>query len=105
MRDALKLAGCPIVFSLCEWGNSKHWTWAANVGHLWRTTTDIVDQGEGRRPRNGAGILSLADMQAELWSYAGPGHWDDPDTLEVGNGGMSNEKLRRPGPMGAQGPR
>jgi alpha-galactosidase len=94
MRDALKLAGRPIVFSLCEWGNSKPWTWAANVGHLWRTTTDIVDQWEGRRPRNGAGILTLADMQAELYSFAGPGHWNDPDMLEVGNGGMSNIEYR-----------
>jgi alpha-galactosidase len=94
MRDALKLAGRPIVFSLCEWGNSKPWTWAANVGHLWRTTTDIVDQWEGKRPRNGAGILTLADMQAELYSYAGPGHWNDPDMLEVGNGGMSNTEYR-----------
>jgi alpha-galactosidase len=94
MRDALKLAGRPIVFSLCEWGNSKPWTWAANVGHLWRTTTDIVDQWEGRRPRNGAGILTLADMQAELYSFAGPGHWNDPDMLEVGNGGMNNIEYR-----------
>ena len=94
MRDALQLAGRPIVFSLCEWGNSKPWTWAANVGHLWRTTTDIVDQWEGRRPRNGAGIITLVDMQYGLESYAGPGHWNDPDMLEVGNGGMSNTEYR-----------
>jgi alpha-galactosidase len=87
-------AGRPIVFSLCEWGNSKPWTWAANVGHLWRTTTDIVDQWEGRRPRNGAGIITLVDMQYGLESYAGPGHWNDPDMLEVGNGGMSNTEYR-----------
>jgi alpha-galactosidase len=94
MRDALKLAGRPIVLSLCEWGNSKPWTWAPNVGHLWRTTTDIVEQWEGRRPRNGAGILTLAEMQAVLYSYAGPGDRNDPDMLEVGNGGMSNAEYR-----------
>ncbi len=94
MRDALKQAGRPIVFSLCEQGNSKPWTWAANVGHLWRTTTDIVDPWKSRRPRNGAGILTLADMQAALYSFAGPGHWNDPDMLEVGNGGMTNTEYR-----------
>lgn len=67
MRDALKLAGRPIVFSLCEWGNSKPWTWAANVGHLWRTTTDIVDQWEGRRPRNGGMSNTEYRSHFSLW--------------------------------------
>jgi alpha-galactosidase len=94
MHDALQLAGRPIVFSLCEWGNSKPWTWAAAVGNLWRTTTDIQDVWEGKMKGNGAGVVTIADMQADLADYAGPGHWNDPDMLEVGNGGMSNTEYR-----------
>jgi alpha-galactosidase len=94
MHDALQLAGRPIVFSLCEWGNSKPWTWAANVGHLWRTTTDIKDIWEGKMRGNGAGVVTIADMQVDLADYAGPGHWNDPDMLEVGNGGMSDVEYR-----------
>jgi len=94
MRDALALAGRPIVFSLCEWGNSQPWTWAAPVGNLWRTTTDITDMWEGKMPVNGAGVVTIADMQADLADYAGPGHWNDPDMLEVGNGSMSDIEYR-----------
>jgi len=94
MRDAIALAGRPMVFSLCEWGNSKPWTWAAGVGNLWRTTTDIQDMWEGKLPGNGAGVVTIADMQADLADYAGPGHWNDPDMLEVGNGGMSGAEYR-----------
>jgi alpha-galactosidase len=94
MRDALQLAGRPIVFSLCEWGNSKPWTWAAAVGHMWRTTTDITDIWEGKMAGNGAGVVNIADMQADLADFAGPGHWNDPDMLEVGNGGMSDTEYR-----------
>jgi alpha-galactosidase len=94
MRDAIALAGRPMVFSLCEWGNSKPWTWAAGVGNLWRTTTDIKDLWEGKLPGNGAGVVTIADMQADLADYAGPGHWNDPDMLEVGNGGMSETEYR-----------
>jgi alpha-galactosidase len=94
MRDALQLAGRPIVFSICEWGNSKPWTWAPAVGNLWRTTTDIKDIWEGRMRGNGAGVVTIADMQVDLADYAGPGHWNDPDMLEVGNGGMNLTEYR-----------
>jgi len=94
MRDAIALAGRPMVFSLCEWGNSKPWTWAADVGNLWRTTTDIKDMWEGKLPGNGAGVVTIADMQVDLAEFAGPGHWNDPDMLEVGNGGMSDTEYR-----------
>ena len=94
MRDALQLAGRPIVFSICEWGNSKPWTWAPAVGNLWRTTTDIKDIWEGRMRGNGAGVVTIADLQVDLADYAGPGHWNDPDMLEVGNGGMNLTEYR-----------
>jgi len=94
MRDALYSAGRPIVFSLCEWGNSKPWSWAKNVGHLWRTTGDIsacfdsvVDHGTWKS----WGVMQILDMQEGLRIHAGPDHWNDPDMMEVGNGMSVNE--------------
>jgi alpha-galactosidase len=92
MRDALKASGRPIVFSLCEWGSNKPWLWAKDVGNLWRTTGDISDCWECKK-----GHLSFAqilDLQVGLETYAGPGHWNDPDMLEVGNGGMTTTEYR-----------
>ena len=94
MRDALAQAGRPIVFSICEWGTAKPWLWAADVGNLWRTTGDILDLWEGRGARYGLGVMDIADLQVGLESYAGPGHWNDPDMLEVGNGGMTATEYR-----------
>jgi len=89
MSNALKTAGRPIVFSLCEWGTNKPWQWAAPVGHLWRTTGDIsnlfdgiLDHGTWQQN----GIMRIVDSQDSIRKYAGPGHWNDPDMLEVGNG-------------------
>jgi alpha-galactosidase len=94
MRDALHAAGRPIVFSLCEWGNNKPWEWAAKVGQLWRTTTDIypgfdsiLDHGSWQQ----WGVLRIIDAQKPLREAAGPGHWNDPDMLEVGNGMTESE--------------
>jgi alpha-galactosidase len=86
MRDALLRTGRPIVYSLCEWGESRPWEWAADVGHLRRTTHDISD--------NYPSMLSIAKKNWALSSFAGPGHWNDPDMLEVGNGGMSDVEYR-----------
>jgi len=86
MRDALHLAGRPIVFSLCEWGTAKPWEWAKEVGNLWRSTGDIVDRWDA--------MIAILDKEKELAKYAGPGHWNDPDMLEVGNSGMSTEEYK-----------
>ncbi|MGW9028755.1 NPCBM/NEW2 domain-containing protein [Streptomyces sp. NPDC055722] len=90
MRDALKAAtrttGRPIVYSICEWGQNKPWEWASDVGHLWRTTGDISD--------NWGSMLSILKQNLPLAPYAGPGHWNDPDMLEVGNGGMTDTEYR-----------
>ncbi|MGA2135066.1 MAG: glycoside hydrolase family 27 protein [Bryobacteraceae bacterium] len=94
MRDALKKSGRPIVFSLCEWGSTKPWLWAKDVGNLWRSTGDIIDKWEGSAKWGGLGVVQILDLQDGLQSYAGPGHWNDPDMLEVGNGGMSNTEYR-----------
>jgi len=89
MRDALKICGRPIVFSLCEWGSTKPWTWAQDIGNLWRTTGDIQDVWENKKEDGGLGVVQILDLQVGLESAAGPGRWNDPDMLEVGNGGMS----------------
>jgi len=86
MRDALYAAGRPIVFSICEWGKSRPWEWAQEVGHLWRTTGDIVDRWDA--------MIDIVDKQKELNEFAGPDHWNDPDMLEVGNGGMTVEEYK-----------
>ncbi|KOV57356.1 alpha-galactosidase [Streptomyces sp. MMG1121] len=86
MRDALKATGRPIVYSICEWGENKPWEWAADVGHLWRTTGDISD--------NWGSMVSILKQNLPLAPHAGPGHWNDPDMLEVGNGGMTDTEYR-----------
>jgi alpha-galactosidase len=95
MSDALKAAGRPIVFSLCEWGQNKPWLWAENVGHLWRTTGDIGPSYKGSvKNKWEHGWKELLDMNVGLEKYAGPGHWNDPDMLEVGAKGMSLAESR-----------
>jgi alpha-galactosidase len=88
MRDALHAAGRPVVFSVCEWGDNEPWTWAGDIGHLWRTTGDIIncwDCEVGHGNWSSWGILRILDMQDKLRIHAGPGHWNDPDMMEVGN--------------------
>ena len=102
MHDALKTAGRPVVFSICEWGSQKPWEWGKGIGNLWRTTYDIRpcwDCGEqvvyhGKAFENFIGFTKILDQQAGLESYAGPGHWNDPDMLEVGNGNLTLEENR-----------
>ncbi len=87
MRDALRSTGRPIVYSLCQYGNDAVWRWGTNVGgNLWRTTGDISDHY--------ASMSQIGFGQAGLSRFAGPGHWNDPDMLEVGNGGMTAEEYR-----------
>lgn len=89
MRDAIAASGRPIVYSICEWGENKPWEWGKGVGNLWRTTPDIRDCFDCLLDWGGVGVLQILDKQVGLENYAGPGHWNDPDMLEVGNGGMS----------------
>ena len=94
MRQALNHTGRPIVFSMCEWGTAKPWLWAGNgTGNLWRTTGDITDKWEGPHGYS-LGVMTIVDLNEPLYSYAGPGHWNDPDMLEVGNGGMTADEYR-----------
>ena len=94
MSDALKACGRPIVFSICEWGANKPWEWGEGIGHLWRSTDDIRDCFQCAVDWGGMGVINIIDKEAELQKYAGPGHWNDPDMLEVGNGGMTEEEYK-----------
>ncbi|UII24610.1 glycoside hydrolase family 27 protein [Fulvivirga maritima] len=94
MRDALYEAGRPIVFSMCEWGTYDPWEWGEDIAHLWRTTGDIYncfDCEYNHGDWSSFGVLQILDMQEGLRKYAGPGHWNDPDMMEVGNGMSVNE--------------
>ena len=85
MEDALVRTGRPIVFSLCQYGYDRVWRWGSSVGgNLWRTTEDISDHYDR--------MSVIGFDQDGLESYAGPGHWNDPDMLEVGNGGMNHDE-------------
>lgn len=71
----------PITFSICEWGVARPWTWGAKVGNMWRTTHDIVP--------NWNRIRTIYERNVRLYEYAYPGHYNDPDMLEVGNGNLT----------------
>ncbi len=87
MGDALKATGRPIVYSLCQYGVDQPWKWGPGLGaSMWRTTDDI-DDSYGR-------MIAIGFSQAGLSKYAGPGHWNDPDMLEVGNGKMTEDEYK-----------
>ena len=87
LTQATAKTGRPIVLSLCQYGWGAVWRWGAQVGgNLWRTTGDISD--------NYRSMETIGFEQAGLARFAGPGHWNDPDMLEVGNGGMNTEEYR-----------
>jgi len=82
MGNALKSSGRPIVFSLCQYGVDAPWEWAPAIGgNLWRSTGDVQPNWDS--------IYDIISEQAGLAKYAGPGHWNDPDMLEVGNGDLT----------------
>ncbi len=96
LREAGQTYHHDILFSMCEWGTAKPWLWASGVGHIWRTTGDISDawiKNEKSKPWEN-GMLDILDQQVGLESFAGPNHWNDPDMLEVGNGGMTDDEYR-----------
>jgi alpha-galactosidase len=87
MGDALRSTGRPIVYSLCQYGRDSVWEWGSAVGgNLWRTTGDISDNWDS--------MMGIVMHQFGLEQRAGSGHWNDPDMLEVGNGGMTADEYR-----------
>jgi len=86
MRNALNKTGRPIFYSLCEWGQDDPWNWASNVGNSWRTTGDIEDKWSS--------VITIIELQSKFSSAGAPGGWNDPDMLEVGNGGMTTTEYQ-----------
>ncbi|MBC7670911.1 MAG: glycoside hydrolase family 27 protein [Polaromonas sp.] len=87
MGDALLASGRPILYSLCQYGVLDVWRWGADVGgNSWRTTGDISDRWQS--------MVGIGFQQGELAPYARPGHFNDPDMLEIGNGGMTDTEYR-----------
>jgi alpha-galactosidase len=84
MRDALLATGRPIFYSICNWGEEETWKWAPTTGNSWRTTQDIFD--------GWSSIEYNFKKSQEHFEVSGPGGWNDPDMLEVGNGGMTIEE-------------
>lgn len=94
MRDALQAAGRPIFFSMCEWGDNHPWRWAKGIGDSWRIGPDIWCSFDSTRvfpTYIQCSIIDCINRNDSLRSYAGPGHWNDPDMLEVGNGLSVNQ--------------
>jgi alpha-galactosidase len=83
-HDAFEHASRPMVFSICNWGVKAPWKWGPHTGNLWRTTGDISDHYDR--------MSVIGFSQDGLEKFAGPGHWNDPDMLEVGNGGMKRDE-------------
>jgi alpha-galactosidase len=87
MGQALESTGRPIIYSLCEYGMGDVEKWGDKVGgNLWRTTGDIRDEWDS--------MMDNIQKQVKTAPYAGPGHWNDPDMLEIGNGHMSADEYR-----------
>jgi alpha-galactosidase len=84
--EAIRATRRPMVLSICEWGRNAPGEWAGSVGHLWRTAGDIADRWDS--------VMDILDRQEVLAPFAGPDHWNDPDMLEVGNGGMTDTEYR-----------
>ena len=85
-HDGIVQSGRDIVLSLCNWGVQDPWVWGAGAGQLWRTSGDISDGFISM-------YLNLTAVSSRA-AYAGPGHWNDPDMLEVGNGHMTDDEYR-----------
>jgi len=93
MGDALLKSGRPIVFSLCQYGHDNVWQWGSKVGgNLWRTTGDINDHWAS------LDLIGFGTQQGvtqlEIAQFAKPGHFNDPDMLEIGNGGLTADEYR-----------
>jgi alpha-galactosidase len=90
LHEAQRAAGRPLVHSLCSWGEGYPWRWAAEVGHLWRTTADICAPGQADWAR----AMRMAFANENFAAFAGPGHWNDPDMMIAGMPGISDTQSR-----------
>ncbi len=89
MRNAIAASGRPMIFSICEWGDNNPWEWASEMGHMWRVTGDIINCWNCELSFGNFsswGIWPIINMRKDIRKYSGPGHWNDFDMMEVGNG-------------------
>jgi alpha-galactosidase len=98
MRDALAATGRPIVYSInsnsihAKTGRLRDW---GDVANMWRTTEDITNRWDtGSDGNSFMGVKNIIDWNVPLASYARPGGFNDPDMMEVGNGGMTDTEQR-----------
>lgn len=100
MGDAIAATSRPMVYSICDWGEGNPWLWGASVGgNLWRTAGDLADRWDGAEKWSDGtccynGLMADLDAQVGLTQYAKPDHWNDPDLLQVGVGGMSDTEYK-----------
>jgi alpha-galactosidase len=89
MSNALKIAGKPILFNLCEWGDNQPWDWAKPIGNSWRISGDIspcFDCEDNHGTWSSWGFMKIIDMRKDIRKFSGPDHWNDFDMMEIGNG-------------------
>ena len=86
VRDLVRRSGRRVVLGICNWGVGAPWRWGPRVGHLWRVTGDIKNEWSS--------VMRVADRAERLWRFAGPGGWNDPDSLEIGNGVLTKREGR-----------
>ena len=99
MGEALAAVDRDIVFSVCEWGQNHPWGWAGDAGgQLWRATDDVVAKWRTHEDEFGLGVRDIVERLADLdiASAHGPGGWNDPDMLQVGNGPDSGQSQHEP---------
>jgi alpha-galactosidase len=91
MAEAIRRTGRAMLLSVSEHGETRPWLWAPAIGAMWRTTNDLGDfwsepRPPGQRGPGATSIMTAVEEQVGLAAYAGPGGWNDPDMLQVGNG-------------------
>ncbi|HJT24794.1 MAG TPA: glycoside hydrolase family 27 protein [bacterium] len=93
-RDGIRESGRPMILSICNWGVDKPWEWGKQMGQLWRTAGDLLPCWDCKTDWGGGGLVIDLDKQIGLEPYAGPGGWNDPDMLQVGNGSLTPDECR-----------
>lgn len=93
-RDAIAASGRPMLLSICEWGYSKPWLWGRGVGQMWRIAMDTLNCWACRTDWGGIGVVDTFDRLADVAARGGPGGWNDPDNLMVGNGVLTPDEER-----------
>ncbi len=93
-HDGIQESGRPMVLSICDWGVGKPWEWGRGIGQLWRTAGDLLPCWDCTTSWGGGGVIIDLYRQTGLEAYAGPGGWNDPDMLQVGNGRLTPRECR-----------